>query len=465
MIGLAALLLGLSAARSGQVLAAPSVPLASDASWDVFSSDPTIPGAVFLGKAQPVCLNATTPANCPAGAILYGNPATAAWTADLSTLPGAVWVWVPGVTGATTTADLAQAFFTKTITLPAAPLSAFISVAADDFAQVLVNGFVVGIAGSTIDPAAAAAASAGLTTFDITSLLVPGDNRIVVQGVNGPASFASCGGAPCSYQQNPAGVVFGGVISFDRPPLCDQAFADPGVAWPPNHKPVAVAVDGVTDPDGDPVAITIDAIRQDEPVDGSCSGAGGIGTDRATVLVERDGQGDGRVYHILFHATDPFGGACTGDVTLCVPHDQGHGGGCGDGGPLFDSVGSCGVPSPPVQCIGCDDGDPCTVDTCTATGCAHSPVSCSDGVLCTIDTCVAGVCEHLPATGFDACRCEFDELPQPQPSCGTSWRAGSRPPSRTPPSSLTGRPGTLTRARPAPWCAERSTGSPRRRGC
>ena len=137
------------------------------------------------------------------------------------------------------------------------------------------------------------------------------------------------------------------------------------------------------------------------------------------MLVERDGQGDGRVYRVLFHATDPFGGACTGDVTLCVPHDQGHGGGCGDGGPLFDSVGSCGVPSPPVQCIGCDDGDACTVDTCTATGCAHSPVSCSDGVLCTIDTCVAGVCEHLPATGFDACRCEFEELPQPQPSCGT----------------------------------------------
>ena len=231
-------------------------------------------------------------------------------------------------------------------------------MAADDFAQVLVNGFVVGIAGSTIDPAAAAAASAGLTTFDITSLLVPGDNRIVVQGVNGPASFASCGGAPCSYQQNPAGVVFGGVISFDRPPLCDQAFADPSVAWPPNHKPVTVAVDGVTDPDGDPVAITIDAIRQDEPADGSCSGAGGIGTDRATVLVERDGQGDGRVYHILFRATDPFGGACTGDVTLCVPHDQGHGGGCGDGGPLFDSVGSCGVPPPPCSASGATTGIP-----------------------------------------------------------------------------------------------------------
>ena len=424
------------------------MPLASDASWDVFSSDPTIPGAVFLGKAQPVCLNATTPANCPAGALLYGNPATAAWTADLSTLPGAVWVWVPGVTGATTTADLAQAFFTKTITLPAAPLSASISVAADDFAQVLVNGFVVGIAGSAIDPAAAAAAGAGLTTFDITSQLVPGDNRIVVQGVNGPASFASCGGAPCSYQQNPAGVVFGGVISFDRPPLCDRAFADPSVAWPPNHKPVTVAMDGVTDPDGDPVAITIDAIRQDEPADGSCSGAGGIGTDRATVLVERDGQGDGRVYHILFHASDPFGGACTGDVTLCVPHDQGHGGGCGDGGPLFDSVGSCGVPPPPVQCIGCDDEDPVP----------SIPAPRPDALTRPCHVPTASPVRSTPAwPGFASIYPQPVSTPAGVSSTNChnrsraavhSWRAGSRPPSRTPPSSLTGRPGTPTACRP-----------------
>ncbi|HJZ55938.1 MAG TPA: hypothetical protein VKE74_13295, partial [Gemmataceae bacterium] len=252
---------------------APSIVLASDSTWDVFASDPTVPGAVFLGEAQPVCLNATSPAGCPVGAVLYGNTTTS-WTADLSTLPGAVWVWAPGVTGATTPADLVQVFFTKTFTLPTTPLTATISVAADDFAEVLVNGVAVGVTGSTTDPALAAAASAGLTTFDITSRLVPGDNRVVVPASNGPASFASCGGGPCSYQQNPAGVVFGGAIIFDQPPVCDHAFAVPDTAWPPNHKPVTVSVDGVTDPDGDPVAITIDAIRQDEPVDaGSCSDA------------------------------------------------------------------------------------------------------------------------------------------------------------------------------------------------
>jgi len=411
------LLLVFAAARSA-LAGAPSLLFASDASWDVFSGDPTVPGAVFLGKAQPVCLNATTPMGCPAGAVLYGNPATTTWTADLSPLPGAVWVWAPGVTGATTPADLVQVFFTKTLTLPAIPLSASISVAADDFAEVLVNGVPVGATGSITDPALAAVASAGLTIFDITSRLVAGDNHIVIQGSNGPASFASCGAGPCSYQQNPAGVVFGGVITFDRPPICDGAFGVPATAWPPNHKPVTVVVDGVTDPDDDPVAISIDDIRQDEPVDtGTCSDASGIGTDRATVLVERDGPGDGRVYHIFFHAEDPFGGVCTGEVTLCVPHDQGHGGGCGDGGPLFDSVGTCAVPPPPVQCTACDDGDPCTVDACTPTGCTHAPVSCDDGVPCTTDACVAGVCEHVPASGFDACRCKFEELPQPLAGC------------------------------------------------
>src|SRR5262249_56301758 len=107
--------------------------------------------------------------------------------------------------------------------------------------------------------------------------------------------------------------------------------AVPARAGPPTHKPVTITVNGVIDPDGDPVAITIDSIRQDEPVDsGSCSDAGGVGTDQATVLVERDGQGDGRVYHIFFHAADPFGGVCTGEVTVCVPHDQGQGDDQGD---------------------------------------------------------------------------------------------------------------------------------------
>lgn len=58
-----------------------------------------------------------------------------------------------------------------------------------------------------------------------------------------------------------------------------------------------------------------------------------------TLRAERDGSGNGRVYHVDFTATDAFGAACSGEVTVCVPHDQGQGD-CGDGGALYAS----GVP-------------------------------------------------------------------------------------------------------------------------
>ena len=64
----------------------------------------------------------------------------------------------------------------------------------------------------------------------------------------------------------------------------------------------------------------------------------GVGTDVAKVRNERiiTSAGDGRVYHISFTATNSSGGACTKEVTVCVPKNQGEG--CGDEGPLFDST-------------------------------------------------------------------------------------------------------------------------------
>jgi len=129
----------------------------------------------------------------------------------------------------------------------------------------------------------------------------------------------------------------------DRPPVCTGAFASPDSLWPPNHKFVPIAIDGVTDPDGDPVTLTVSAVAQDEPVDASgngdtCGDAVGLGTDTVAVRSERSGNGDGRVYHIAFRAQDPLGLFCTGDVLVCVRHDNGHGGACGDQGPLFDAA-------------------------------------------------------------------------------------------------------------------------------
>jgi hypothetical protein len=126
------------------------------------------------------------------------------------------------------------------------------------------------------------------------------------------------------------------------PPACDDAFA--GDLWPPNHKMRDLDIQGVVDPEGDEIIITIDSIVQDEPTDARGNGDGntcpdgdGIGTGVASVRAERAGGGDGRVYHVGFTATAE-GGSCQGTVQVCVPHDQGGGSTCIDQGGLFDST-------------------------------------------------------------------------------------------------------------------------------
>jgi len=129
----------------------------------------------------------------------------------LSTIPDANWIWAPGITADTANADLQGYYFLKEFPLHRAPQSGNISISADDFSQVFVNGTLVGSIGSISDVASAIMAHSGLTTFDITSNLRRGKNIIVVYAQNGPPDFAGCVES-CSYQMNPAGVVFGGLI-------------------------------------------------------------------------------------------------------------------------------------------------------------------------------------------------------------------------------------------------------------
>ena len=136
-------------------------------------------------------------------------------------------------------------------------------------------------------------------------------------------------------------VVTSVVTVGDQPPQCAAATSSPATLWPPNHKMVEMTILGVTDPDGDPVTITVDGVRQDEPINGSGDGntstdASGIGTSSAFLRAERSGNGNGRVYTVLFTASDGRGGTCQSNVTVCVPHDNGSS--CVNDGPLFDST-------------------------------------------------------------------------------------------------------------------------------
>jgi hypothetical protein len=135
----------------------------------------------------------------------------------------------------------------------------------------------------------------------------------------------------------------------NNPPDCSRATAKAPVLWPPSHKLEAVEIEGVTDPDGDPIAITAYAITQDEALDANGDGEtcadGDITDGQASVRSERTGDpenpGNGRVYVISFTAVDSRGGKCNGQVTVCVPHDMGMGDTCVDDGQIYDSLGDC----------------------------------------------------------------------------------------------------------------------------
>lgn len=159
-----------------------------------------------------------------------------------------------------------------------------------------------------------------------------------------------------------------GIVRFqvvaNRPPDCSAAEAIPAVLWPANRRFVEIGISGVTDPDGDPLTITVTSVSQDEPVQDSDATedraiasltpagsqfAGGWGRPDgcADARIESDGTlllraersrgGDGRVYLISFTAVDAAGAACQGSVRVCVPvgvRDPQ----CTDGGQIFDAL-------------------------------------------------------------------------------------------------------------------------------
>jgi hypothetical protein len=128
-------------------------------------------------------------------------------------------------------------------------------------------------------------------------------------------------------------------------PDCAAALARPSRLWPPNHRMVPIDISGVTDPDGDPIAMTITGVTQNEPVEGDGSGDRGpdarIVNGQLQVRAERT-RGD-RVYRISFRSDDGRGGHCDGAVTVCVPHDERPDHACADDGQEYDSFGAHGL--------------------------------------------------------------------------------------------------------------------------
>ncbi len=188
---------------------------ASGSDWASYTGVPSSGSATTdalgtsLGPAAVVCLEPFQPASCPSGAFLYDfGGYSGAWMGG-QTLTGANWIWRADVS---LDADgaLAIAVFQHTFTVGSHPTGT-LQIAADDFAAVFVNHVSVGSVGSVTDISAASSAQGTPTAIDLTPALRGGDNTIVVVGQNGPYG---CGSQPCTYSQDPAGVVFEGSIRW-----------------------------------------------------------------------------------------------------------------------------------------------------------------------------------------------------------------------------------------------------------
>jgi CSLREA domain-containing protein len=131
----------------------------------------------------------------------------------------------------------------------------------------------------------------------------------------------------------------GGAVAIIHDPDDPDGPPPPSI-WPPNDEFWTVDVQLVNNPTGQ-VTVIIDGIFQDEPVSNVGPDARAIegDTDSVELRAERDGSGNGRVYHIFFSVDDGQGFTCSdGEVTAAViPHDQSGDPGI-DEGALHDST-------------------------------------------------------------------------------------------------------------------------------
>lgn len=177
----------------------------SNATWAAFDELGTP-----LGNAQLVCLRTSDIAyTCPAGAVSWNYPgiASQAWYQDLSVIPNGRFIWAPGIGPGDIIFD-AFYVFRKTITLNAPPQSGNFFITADDYAEVRVNGSLVGSIGATTG----VGGPRPLRSFNILPFLRQGANDIEVKAKNGLFPDFPCSNC-ATYGTNPAGVVFGGRIT------------------------------------------------------------------------------------------------------------------------------------------------------------------------------------------------------------------------------------------------------------
>lgn len=105
-------------------------------------------------------------------------------------------------------------------------------------------------------------------------------------------------------------------------------------------------------------------------------------------------------------------GGCDGAPAASAADGGGQGRGVDVGAPDADGEGDSGGVVPKADAampVGCDDGDPCTInDSSPAPGCQPAVLNCDDGKDCTSDSCAQGKCVHAVVADCNACSSDWD---------------------------------------------------------
>jgi hypothetical protein len=174
---------------------------------------------------------------------------------------------------------------------------------------------------------------------------VPDTCDLACDAMEGACSaFSACGGSLDADASGMPDECDPAPAPTNAAPDCSLASASPTLMLRPDLRFREVSIEGVSDADGDPVQLVVEAAFQDEPVETRMSGpirvdALGVGNEHVWLRAESQPQGDGRIYHLGFSADDGRGGSCTGAVMVCVPRQGGkRGNTCVDQGALYDST-------------------------------------------------------------------------------------------------------------------------------
>lgn len=110
----------------------------------------------------------------------------------------------------------------------------------------------------------------------------------------------------------------------NMPPVCEGSSTIFVEVWSPNHSMVPITIEGVYDPDGDPINYVLLSVVIYEEGYSYNADLDDIDFDAENGLIraERSGNGNGRIYAIEYLALDPDAQFCEGMAYIYVPHDQ-----------------------------------------------------------------------------------------------------------------------------------------------